>query len=391
VTSNTTQAKEPSGPSSEAAPKEGEILPPQNALVARPQALPVPVTNLPRKSRWKLAGLLLVAFGAAGGGGAYWWHLHHLGLPAGFVSGNGRIEAQEIDIDTKFAGRVIERLVDEGDMVTAGQVVARMDTRDLEATLKATEAQVQQAQRTLDEARANVVQQITQVTLAQQEIDRTSALVKRGYATNELLDQRRQALDGANAALTAAKERVGQAAHALDAATHNVELYKVNIADNTLVAPTLGRIQYRIANVGEVLPAGGKVFTMLDISDVYMDVYLPTAPAGRAMVGSEARIVLDAWPKFAIPAHVSFIATQAQFTPKAVETADERDKLMFRVKVRVDPAILREHAAEVRTGLPGKAYVRLDPKVEWPEDLRGPAPAAAPATPAAAAAGPAAP
>ena len=185
-----------------------------------------------------------------------------------------------------------------------------------------------------------------------------------------MLDQRRQALDGANALLIAARERVGQAVHALDAATHNVELYKVNIADNTLVAPTQGRIQYRIANVGEVLPAGGKVFTMLDISDVYMDIYLPTASAGRAKVGSEARIVLDAWPKSIIPGHVTFVATQAQFTPKAVETEDERDKLMFRVKVRVDPDILQAHAADVRTGLPGRAYVLIDPKVEWPQNLQ---------------------
>jgi HlyD family secretion protein len=368
---NSNETKVPSAPSIEDAPKEGEILPPEHALVAAPQVLPVPVKELPRKkSRWKLMGLLLLVFGAAGGGGAYWWHIHHPGLPIGIVSGNGRIEAQEIDIDTKFAGRVIERLVDEGDMVTAGQVVARMDTRDLEASLKAAEAQVQQAQRTLDEAKANVVQQTTQVTLAQQEIDRTSTLVKRGYATGELLDQRRQALDGANALLIAARERVGQAVHALDAATHNVELYKVNIADNTLVAPTQGRIQYRIANVGEVLPAGGKVFTMLDISDVYMDIYLPTASAGRAKVGSEARIVLDAWPKSIIPGHVTFVATQAQFTPKAVETEDERDKLMFRVKVRVDPDILQAHAADVRTGLPGRAYVQIDPKVEWPQNLQ---------------------
>jgi HlyD family secretion protein len=81
--------------------------------------------------------------------------------------------------------------------------------------------------------------------------------------------------------------------------------------------------------------------------------------------------VLDSYPNLAIPAHVSFIATQAQFTPKAVETEDERDKLMFRVKVRIDPALLMAHAAEVRTGLPGRAYVRVDPKVEWPAELRG--------------------
>ncbi len=351
--------------------RQGDALPPRSAdLVPAQRSLPVPSGHslLRRRLNWRFWTLLALML-IAGGGGFYWWRLNQIRLPAGIVSGNGRIEAEEIDIATKFAGRVIERLADEGDMVTAGQVVARMDTRDIEATLRAAESQVQQAQRTLDEARANVVMQTTQVTLAQQELDRTKALVARGNATYELLDQRRQSLDGTNAALKASNDRVGQAVHALDAATHNVELYKVNIADNTLVAPTVGRIQYRIADVGEVLPAGGKVFTMLDISYVYMDVYLPTLPTGRVAIGQDARIVLDSYPKLSIPAHVSFVATQAQFTPKAVETEDERDKLMFRVKVRIDPSLLLAHASEVRTGLPGRAYIRVDPKVEWPAEF----------------------
>jgi HlyD family secretion protein len=273
-----------------------------------------------------LSLLALIVIGA-GGGGAYWWHTHQGGLPIGLASGNGRIEADEIDIDTKFAGRIAEMLADEGDMVKAGQVVARMDTQDLAASLRKSEAQVQEAQQSLDEARAGVEQQKTQVTLAQQEFDRTNTLVARGFATNELLDQRRQALNGANAALNAANDRVGEAERAREAATHDVEFYKVNIADNTLVAPREGRIQYRIANIGEVLPAGGRVFTMLDVAYVYMDLYLPTAEAGKVKIGADARIVLDARPDLAIPAKASFIATQAQFTPKTVETKDERDKL----------------------------------------------------------------
>jgi len=349
------------------------------ALVPAPQRLPAapePVAPPRGKPRWQVLLVVALICAGAGVGGFNWWRQHLAQLPDGIVSGNGRIEAQEIDVDTKFAGRVAELLVDEGDLVSAGQVVARMDVRDLEASLKKSEAQVQQAQRSLEEANANVVQQQSQATLAQQQIDRTATLVARGYATNELLDQRRQSLNGALALLNAANARVGQAQNALDAASHDVELYKVNIADNTLVSPTVGRIQYRIANVGEVLPAGGKVFTLLDISDVYMDVYLPTADAGRAKVGSDAKIVLDAYPKRAIPAHVSFVATQAQFTPKAVETKSERDKLMFRVKVRIDPAILRAHVADVRTGLPGLAYVRVDPKAAWPAWLPAPPPPA---------------
>ncbi|HEY7664148.1 MAG TPA: HlyD family efflux transporter periplasmic adaptor subunit [Xanthobacteraceae bacterium] len=312
----------------------------------------------------------MLVLGLAAGGAYYWWKQSQEELPPGFASGNGRIEADEIDIDTKFAGRIANIFALEGNMVTAGQVVARMDTRDLEASLKRADAQTLQAQRVVDEARATQEQQRTQVKLAQQELDRTNYLVQRGNATQELLDQRQQQLNGAVALLNAVTARVAQAEHALTAAQHDVELLSVNIADNTLVAPVDGRVQYRIANVGEVLPAGGKVLTMIDISSVYMDIYLPTPDAGRAKIGTEARIVLDAYPNLAIPARVSFVATQSQFTPKTVETKTERDRLMFRVRARIDPALLRAHAEAVRTGLPGVAYLRLDPNAQWPARLQ---------------------
>lgn len=321
-----------------------------------------------QRLRWVWIVLLLLLGGGVGGG-FYWWNLQQFHLPAGFAYGNGRLEADPIDIDTKFAGRIAQVLVDEGDRVKAGQTVARMDTRDLEASLRSLIAQKAQTEHSLEEVRSLVIQQKTQVVLAQQELARTQALVTRGFATRELLDQRRQTLDGANAALTAANQRVNEAEHAVAVVTHNIELYQVNIADNTLVAPKDGRIEYRIANVGEVLPVGGKVYTMLDLSYVYMDIYLPTIDAGRAAVGDEVRIVLDAFPQFALPGRVTYIATEAQFTPKAVETRSERDKLMFRIRARIDPALLKRHVAEIRTGLPGLTYVRLDSKAEWPPAL----------------------
>jgi HlyD family secretion protein len=326
-----------------------------------------------RRSRLVLLVSLLI-IGAGAGTGWSWWQHYQSRLPLGIASGNGRLEADEIDIDTKFAGRIAKLFVDEGDMVTAGQLVALMDTRDLEASLKKDQSVVNQAERTLDEARANLKQQQTVVKLAKQELDRTASLVPKGFATVELLDQHRQQMDGAVAAENAAAHKVGQAEHALDAARYSVELDRVNIVDNALVAPREGRIQYRVANVGEVLAAGGKVFTMLDTSYVYMDVYLPTAEAGRIRLGSDARIVLDAYPAHAIPAKVVFIASQAQFTPKTVETKDERDKLMFRIRVRIDPERLRGRAEIVRSGLPGVAYLRTDPAVAWPSQLQGDAP-----------------
>jgi HlyD family secretion protein len=329
------------------------------------------VRPTPARLRWRRLTLALAMLVLGTVGGAYWWMRGQPALPPGIAEGNGRIEADPIDIDTKFAGRILALRADEGDMVKAGQVLAVMDTRDLAASLKKSEAQVEQAQKAINEARANLDQQRTQVLLARQEMERTQTLVKQGWATKELSDQRRQTLDGAKAAEIAAEARVTEVEHALDAATHDVELYKVNIADNTLVAPRDGRIEYRIANVGEVLPAGGKVFTMLDISYVYMDIYLPTLEAGRAKIGTDARIVLDAYPDHPIPAKVVFVATQAQFTPKMVETKTERDKLMFRLRVRIDPELLHAHADAVRSGLPGVAYVKFDPSTAWPEHLLG--------------------
>jgi len=341
--------------------------------VANKGNLPATVTFVrPAKARRfrLLVGLCAIILGA-GGAGFYWWKHSQAQLPAGISYGNGRLEADEIDIDTKFPGRIAELRAEIGDMVSAGQVVARMDTSDLQESLKKAQAQVKQAQRAIEEANANLEQQRTQQTLAAQELERTQTLLKQGFATNELFDQRTQAMNAANAGLNIATQRVAEAERALEASEHDVGLYAVNIKDNDLVAPRDGRIQYRVANIGEVLPAGGKVFTMLDISYVYMDIYLPAPEAGKIKVGTEGRILLDAYPNDPIPAKVSFLASQAQFTPKTVETQDERDKLMFRIRVRIDPDRSRDHAASVRSGLPGVAYLRADPNVVWPKNLQG--------------------
>lgn len=347
---------------------------PQDVVRTAGEALPIPASSLRRQKlrrTWFRVALALALMAGGSGAAFLWWRHSQPQLPPGIAWGNGRLESDEIDIDSKFAGRIAEILVDEGDMVKAGQVVARMDTRDLQASLKKSQAQADQAQKAIEEANDNVAQQKSQLLLAQKEFDRATELVKKGAETKEVLDQRQQQLDGTEAGLRASEARVIEAEHALEASTHDVELYTVDIADNTLAAPRDGRIQYRIANIGEVLPAGGKVSTMLDISNVYMDIYLPTQLAGKVKIGADARIVLDAYPNVAIPAKVVFIAAQAQFTPKTVETQSERDKLMFRIRVRIDPERLRARADSVRSGLPGVTYVLTDPAAAWPAALQG--------------------
>jgi HlyD family secretion protein len=343
-----------------------------------PSLVPLDTAHLPavqkkgsrRRSPWFWIALLVLS-GGAGGGGYYAWKQAHPPLPAGISMGNGRIEADEVDIDTKFAGRVAELFVDIGDRVTPGQTLARMDTSDIQQSLSKSEAQIRQARRAVDEAQANLIQQETQKKLTEQEMERARTLLKNGWTTQEVADQRQQALDGAIAGYNAANARVLVSQHALEAAEHDAGFFRVQIADNTLVAPKPGRIQYRLVNIGEVLPAGGKVFTMLDLSYVYIDIYLPTLEAGKVKVGADARIVLDAYPDHPIPAKVSFVASQAQFTPKTVETQTERDKLMFRIRLRIDQERLLAHADAVRSGLPGVAYVRWDAAAEWPNSLQG--------------------
>ncbi|MBX6741371.1 MAG: HlyD family efflux transporter periplasmic adaptor subunit [Acetobacteraceae bacterium] len=348
--------------------------PQEQALVPLEARLPAPPTNGPppghgrKRARRLVLGILLLVVAALGaGGGWYWWQQRQaMALPAGIAWGNGRIEAEQVDIAAKTPGRLAEVLVEEGAMVRAGQVLARMDTREAEAALRRAQAQLGQARRVLEARQAAVAQQQSQLQLAEAELARTRSLVQSGYATRQALDQRSSARDVAAAALNTAMAQIGEAEQAIQAAAEEVERLQAQLADSVLTAPLDGRVQYRLANPGEVLGAGGRVLTLLDITNVYMSVFLPTQEAGRVAIGAEGRIVLDALPDYVLPAHVSFLSPQAQFTPKAVETRSERERLMFRVKLRIEPDLLRRYAEQVRTGLPGTGYVRLDPAVAWP-------------------------
>jgi HlyD family secretion protein len=195
-----------------------------------------------------------------------------------------------------------------------------------------------------------------------------------------LFERRQSERDVAQAALHAAMARLATAERTIEAAQAEVRRITAQLDDAVLTSPRDGRIQYRLAHPGEVLSAGGRVVTLLDLTDVSMTIFLATREAGRVFLGSDARIILDAAPEYIIPARVTFVAGEAQFTPKEVETRSERDKLMFRVKVTIDPALLRDHLEKVKTGLPGVAYVQLGAATAWPSwlDVKLPAPAPQP-------------
>lgn len=311
--------------------------------------------------------LVLLAVGAAGY--LYWRNAVNDRLPDGIVATNGRIEAEQIEIATKIPGRVTEIRVEEGDMVKAGEVVARLDSVQLEAQLRAAEAQLRQAQKAKDQTEHVLTQRTSERDLARQEYQRGRTLHASGNMPTETLDKRRSASETADAAWNAASAALEQATAAVEAAEANVAQTRSLLDDTVLTAPRAGRIQYRLANPGEVLAAGGRVATLLDLTDVYMTVFLPARDAGRLAFGAEARLVLDPAPQYVVPATVSFVAAEAQFTPKSVETSAERDSLMFRVKLKIAPELLKKYQNQVKTGVRGVAYVRVRGDAAWPERL----------------------
>lgn len=304
------------------------------------------------------------------GGWLLWQYFQAPALPTAFASGNGRIEATEYDISSRRSGRVVEVLAKEGDMVEAGQVLARMDTSDLEAELREANAILREAREGKNYADAIVAQRESELAYARAELQRSLELVKKGHVSQEKVDQSLTARQTAEAALRAARVQVAQSEAGIEAAVARIERLNTNIDDSILKTPINGRVLYRLAEPGEILAAGGKVLTVLELTDLYMTIYLPTIQAGKVTVGSDARIKVDAMPGFVIPAKVSFVAPEAQFTPREVETRTEREKLMFRLKIKVDPQLLKARIERVKTGLPGVAFVQLEQNAEWPDELQ---------------------
>ncbi|MCP3369362.1 HlyD family secretion protein [Bradyrhizobium cajani] len=346
------------------------------------------------RKRWLIV-VLVAALCAAGY--FVWQRLGGDNLPGGFASGNGRIEAVEIDIAAKAPGRIRDILVREGDLVTAGQALAQMDTLQLEAQYRQAQAQLRRATIGIETAKslvtqreaekktatAVIAQRSAELDAADRKLQRSEQLIRTNAVPQQVLDDDRAAANGARAAVAAAeaqfagseaaigaaKAQVVDAEAAVEAAKAAIESIKADLNDSTLRAPRDGRVQFRVAQPGEVLSAGGRVLNFVDLGDVYMTFFLPTAQAGRVAIGSEVRLVLDAAPQWVIPARATFVASVAQFTPKTVETEEERQKLMFRVRAHISPELLRRNIEQVKTGLPGRAFVRLDPNAEWPAQL----------------------
>jgi HlyD family secretion protein len=295
-------------------------------------------------------------------------------LPESIIAANGRIESIQVDVSAKESGRVKVLLAKEGDLVQPGQIVARMDTVSLDAELAQAKARVAEQEAATIEVKAAIVRAESVVKLAKVELARSKSLVAQNAGTREEFDQRDAEVRNSEASLEQQKARLNTARESVNAAKAQVAYLETRLIDYVLKSPVRGRVLYRLAELGEILPTGGKVFTLINLEDVFMEVFLPSRDATRVKIGAEARIVLDAAPQHSVTATVTFVAPEAQFTPKQVETRSERDKLMFRVKLTVPSELIIPFIDRVKTGVRGIGYIRLDDSVPWPAKLDSPFP-----------------
>ena len=312
-------------------------------------------------------GIIVLAVLVVGG-----WFIHRheqLGAPPdGLARSNGRLELERIDVATLYPGRVKAVFAEEGDEVRAGDVLAELSSDTVSSRVEAAKAQKQRVQETAARANAEIKAYEQRLKVAQMELDNAAAMRRSELVSDSELSKRRAERDSAAASVAAAKAAHAEAQAAIAAAGAQMSEAASANDDMLIRSPIDGRVEYKIADVGNVLAAGGKVVSLLDPADASMNIFLPAPQVAQLKLGDEARIVLDSIDAV-FPARISYVASDAQFTPKNVETVNERAKLMFKVKLKVPSATALQYKGLLKGGMTGNGYVRVNEQAQWPSDL----------------------
>ena len=279
------------------------------------------------------------------------------------IKGNGRIEARETAVATKFAGRLVEILADEGDYVKKGQLLAVIDSRSLESDINAQKAKLDEINKNIKAIEAEIEATESDIKFYNKELKRTKILIKQNFASQLELDKNNNLLEKTEAKLASLKANKNSMKATYKSLEASIKTMEINLSDMKIYAPTNGVILYKLAENGEMLANGGKIFIMYNPDDLYMTIYMSSDRAGQVKLGEDAKIKLDAYKNKIFDAKVSFIAENAEFTPKEVETQKEREKLVFRIKLTLDDNSLRE----AKPGMPGEGYIKLNSNKSWSE------------------------
>ena len=296
--------------------------------------------------------------------------------PADEIKVSGTIEVTDVEVSFKISGRVKERLVDEGDRVAAGQVVARLEDEDQRHEVAEREAEVQAAAAVLAELRAG--SRPEEIAQAEAALDRVKAeeerlrtdflrqqeLFRKEVIAARDMDTARSRYETSRASVREAAERlalvrrgprretIDQAQARLQDAKVALERAKTRQGYTTVVSPVAGYVLSKNVEAGELVSAGTPIVTVGDLSSVWLRAYVGETDLGRVKLGQPARVTSDTWPGKAYDGRVTFISSAAEFTPKSVQTEKERVKLVYRIKITVP-----NPAAELKPGMPADATV----------------------------------
>jgi HlyD family secretion protein len=347
------------------------------------------------KRNYLYAGLAALAVTI--GGAWAWQHLagSHT-LPEGLIQANGRIEGDHSTVASKLPGRIAVLKVREGDTVTAGQILAQLEDTQLAAKKRQADAAVATLQAQLQAARAQLAIARREVPLAEASADavlgkaraaelqaakdakRFDELAERGTVEPRRAEQMRLAHTAAAADLRQAEQNVRSSRlgddkvkardndiAALEAGLHQAEAAAQEVAglvdDLTLRAPIGGVVMSRLREAGEMVAAGTPVFDLVDLDKLFLKVYVPEKQIGQLRLGLPAKVYTDAFPGQEFTATARYISSQAEFTPKEVQTPDERVKLTYAVKLYFDANPQRR----LSPGVPADAVIRWKDSVPW--------------------------
>ncbi|MDO5666592.1 MAG: HlyD family efflux transporter periplasmic adaptor subunit [Alcaligenaceae bacterium] len=316
------------------------------------------------KKSWLFILVLLIA----AGGGAYYYNQQQLDRePEGLARSNGRLQLERVDVAGLFAGRVENVYVREGDKVQKDAELVSLSSDQYDSQLDAAIAQRTQAEKAVAQAEAEIKARQEQLRLAQVELSNANTLRRDRLISATELNKRQIAVSAQQAAVEAAEAGKAQAEAAVMQAQAQIDASRATTRDLVIKAPIDGTVEYRFAHPGNVVAAGHPVVSLLDPSDTRMFIYLPTEVIGQITLGEEARLQLDG-QHYIWPAYISFISAQAQFTPKTVETTEERQKLMYRVELRIPSETAIAHQDYLKSGLTGMGYVKTGAE-HWPTEL----------------------
>jgi HlyD family secretion protein len=310
---------------------------------------------------WIIAAVLIAI---AGGSALLYFYLQPKPAPAQLVYGSGRIEADEVRIAPQVAGRLLETAAREGNILQAGQVVARIDSSDLELSASQAEAQRRATLYSTGQIDAQIRLAEHHAMIAQGDLARFETLRRQGWTTISQLDVRRNAYATASDQASALRQQRAQTIAQTEVASHSLALARQQLGKTLIRAPLTGAVLERLAEPGEVLAAGQPVAILADLRKVRLRIFVSEAELGKIRLGSPARIRVDAFRDREFAARVARVDAQAQFTPRDVHMRDERVRTVYGVQLEADNA-----TGLLKPGMPADAWILWDRVAGWPSRL----------------------